>query len=48
MMAVRDLLLTASNVLMERIAAAPFSEDAVQCARLATAIDDIVKELEEL
>lgn len=48
MMTVREYLLAALDVLMERIAAAPLSSEAVRCARLATAIDDIVKELEEL
>lgn len=48
MMSVREHLLAASNVLMERIAAAPLSSEAVRCARLATAIDDVVQELEEL
>ena len=48
MMTVREYLLAALDVLMERIAAAPLSSEAVQHARLATAIDDIVKELEEL
>lgn len=48
MLTVREYLLAALDVLMERIAAAPLSSEAVQYARLATAIDDIVKELEEL
>ena len=48
MMSVRECLLVALEELMALIAAAPLSSESVRYARVATAIDDILSELEEL
>jgi len=45
---VREFLLAALDILMEHAADASFSTEAVRYARLAVAVDDIIRELEEL